>query len=217
MCKLKVDKAKLGTWNHLFLRGRLWRAQNRATICNKLEMWKCLNDKCVSPSFCYRHMNFHWASNHSSLESKCRVPACLSLSGKWGKRLPPTPYFGHSRGTKVVRPCGPNPLHAGQVLPLFSPLSPPFCCLFFIFLTFYFILGVQPSNNVMIIAGTQQSDSAIHDMYPLSSKFPSYPDSLSSTHCHITLSRVSSVYIFLQTRHTDGQEAHEKMFNIANY
>ena len=98
-----------------------------------------------------------------------------------------------------------------------SSLSPPFCCLFFIFLTFYFILGVQPSNNVMITAGTQQSDSAIHDMYPLSSKFPSYPDSLSSTHCHITLSRVSSVYIFLQTRHTDGQEAHEKMFNIANY
>ena len=27
----------------------------------------------------------------------------------------------------------------------------------------------------------------------------------------------SHSYTFLQRRHTDGQEAHEKMFNIANY
>ena len=99
---------------------------------------------------------------------------------------------------------------------LFSLLSLPSLLLFF-FLTFYFILGVQPSNNVMIVAGPQQSNSATHDMHPLSSKFPSYPGSLSSTQCHITLSTAPNVYIFLQTRHTGGQEAHEKMFNIANY
>lgn len=52
-------------------------------------MWKVLNDKCVQPNFCYRHLNFHRAciAELTVLQNVNvkRWPACFRLSDKWGK------------------------------------------------------------------------------------------------------------------------------------
>ena len=51
------------------------------------------------------------------------------------------------------------------------------------FFLFSFCIGIYPVNNVVIILGEQQRNSAMY-MHPFSPKLPSHPD------CHVTLSRV---------------------------
>ena len=59
------------------------------------------------------------------------------------------------------------------------------------FLTFNFVLGVWPTNNVVIVSGEQQRDSATHIHVSILPKLPSHPG------CHITLSRVPCEIIIL--------------------
>ena len=60
---------------------------------------------------------------------------------------------------------------------------------FYFVLKILFCIGIQLVNNVVIVSGGQQGNSAIHiqvylSTYPLSPRLPSHPG------CHITLSRV---------------------------
>lgn len=103
--------------------GEVWKSiqTSLATIQNKRRMWKCLNSKCVLPSFCDRLTNFQLGllaelMMHLKANAKHR-PACLL---KWGSSL----HLGHRCDTKVVRPRG-YILHVGLVPPaLPSPLCP---------------------------------------------------------------------------------------------
>lgn len=141
------------------------------------------------------------------------LPACLYQVRRRAEVSSSYPYFGHSRGTKVVRPHGPHPLHTGRLPSLFSPLStPPFCCLFF---NFYFIVVYSQVTTLRIVAGAQQS-ALSHTWHSHSP--PNSPPIQAHWVWHITPSRAPNIHIFLQTRHTDGQEAYMKRRSyIANY